>query len=158
MAERRRDEIKVLARNRRARHEYVVEETLEAGIELRGSEVKSVRDSQVSMAEAWAQVKEGQVWLLGLQINEYPQATIWNHAPKRDRRLLLHRKEIAKLAAATERKGYTLIPLEIYLNDRGLVKLLLGVCRGKDQGDKREAAKERDANREVERALAARRR
>jgi SsrA-binding protein len=153
----RDDEIKVLLRNRKARHDYFVEETLEAGIELKGSEVKSLRDSQASMSDAYAAVKNGQLYLLSLQVNEYPQANIWNHAPKRERRLLCHRREIDRLGAAVDEKGYTLLPLEIYLKG-GRIKVLLGLCKGKQQYDKRHAARERDSRREIDREMARRRR
>ncbi len=151
------DEIKVLVRNRRARHEYSVEETIEAGIELRGSEVKSLREAAASMSDAWAGVENGQMWLHSLQINEYPQANRYNHEPKRTRRLLLHKKEIEKLGRAVDEKGYTLVPLELYLKE-GRVKVQLGLCRGKQQHDKREAAKERDSRREIDQEMARRRR
>jgi SsrA-binding protein len=151
------DEVKVLVRNRRARHEYTVEQTVEAGIALRGSEVKSLRDAQVSVSDAYATVKNGEMWLLSLQINEYPQANRWNHEPKRDRRLLLHKKEIEQLGRAVDEKGYTLLPLELYLK-RGRVKVLLGLCKGKQLHDKRQAARERDSRREIDRELARHRR
>ena len=150
------DEVKVLVRNRRARHEYFVEETLEAGIALVGSEVKSLREAHASIAEAWAVPREGEVFVVGMQINEYPFATHFQHQPKRDRRLLLHKKEIARLGAAVREKGYTLVLLEVYLR-RGRVKVLLGLCKGKQLHDKRDAERERDAKKEIERALRRRR-
>jgi len=153
----RPDDKKVLLRNRKAHHEYFVEETIEAGIALVGSEVKSLRDAHASIGDAWAAVKDGEMWLHQLQINEYPQANRWNHPPKRDRKLLLHRREIAKLGAAVDEKGYTLLPLEVYLKD-GRVKVLLGLCRGKRQHDKRQDERERESRREIERALARHRR
>ncbi len=151
------DEVKVILRNRRARHEYHVDDTIEAGIELRGSEVKSLRDSQASVSDAWAAVKNGEMWLHSLQINEYPQANRYNHEPKRDRRLLLHKKEIEKYGRAVEEKGYTLLPLELYLK-KGRVKVLLGLCKGKQQHDKRQASRERDSQREIDREMARHRR
>jgi SsrA-binding protein len=158
MAERpQRDEVKVLVRNRKARHEYHVEETLEAGIELRGSEVKSLRAAMASIGDAYASVKNGEMFLHQLQINEYPQANRWNHSPKRERRLLLHKREIAKLGEAVNERGYTLLPLELYLKS-GRVKVLLGLCKGKQQHDKRQASRERDSQREIEREMARHRR
>ncbi|MSP63092.1 MAG: SsrA-binding protein SmpB [Myxococcales bacterium] len=158
MAERpKKDEKTVLVRNRRARHEYHVEETIEAGIELRGSEVKSLRASQASVGDSYATVKNGEIFLVQFQINEYPQATHWNHTPMRERRLLLHKREIDKLATSVNERGYTLVPLELYLKN-GRVKVALGLCKGKQQHDKRQAARERTDTREVARELADRRR
>ena len=148
----KKDEVKVLLRNRKARHEYHVEEEIEAGIELKGSEVKSLRDAKASLSDAYANVVGGQIFLVQMQINEYPQATYFNHAPKRERRLLLHKKEIEKYGVAVQQEGYTLIPLEVYLRT-GRVKVKLGLCRGKQQHDKRQASRERDAKREIDRAL-----
>jgi SsrA-binding protein len=144
------DDVQVLLRNRKARHEYHVEETLEAGIELRGSEVKSLRDSQASLGDAYAVVRDGEMFVVQMQVNEYPQANHWNHDPRRERRLLLHKREIAKLGQAVQERGYTLLPLEVYLK-KGRVKVLLGLCKGKKQYDKRQASKERDAKRDMDR-------
>jgi SsrA-binding protein len=152
-----KDEPKILVRNRKARHEYFVEETVEAGIELQGSEVKSLRASQASMSDAYAMVKNGQMYLHQLQINEYPQANIFNHPPKRDRRLLLHKREIEDLGAKVEQQGYTLLPLEIYLKG-SRIKVLLGLCKGKQLHDKRATTKERESRREIDRAMAKHRR
>ncbi len=146
------DEIHVLLRNRKVRHDYFVEETIEAGIELRGSEVKSLRASQASMSDAYAASKNGELFLQQLQINEYPQANCWNHPPKRERRLLLHRREIEQLAEAVDERGYALLPLEIYLK-RGRVKVLLGLCKGKKLHDKREVERKRETEREIAREL-----
>ncbi|HEX2572202.1 MAG TPA: SsrA-binding protein SmpB [Polyangia bacterium] len=145
-------EQQVLVRNRKARHEYEVIETVEAGIELRGSEVKSLRAAAASMSDAYAQLHDGQMYLLQMQINEYKEANRWNHDPKRERRLLLHKEEIEKLGRAIREKGYTLIPLEVYLKN-GRIKVLLGMCRGKKLYDRRQTSKERDAQREIEREL-----
>jgi SsrA-binding protein len=155
MAERPRDDdVKVLLRNRRARHEYEVLETLEAGIALRGAEVKSLRDARASLGDAYATVKGGEMILAQMQIEPYPNAHAYDRPdPRRDRRLLLHRKEIDKLGRAIDQKGCTLLPLEVYLR-RGRVKVLLGVARGKKLHDKRAAAKERETTREDERELA----
>jgi SsrA-binding protein len=145
-------EQKILVRNRKARHEHLVLETLEAGIELRGSEVKSLRAAGASMSDAYAQVRDGQMYLMQMQINEYREANRWNHEPKRERRLLLHKEEIEKLGRAVREKGYTLIPLEFYLK-KGRIKVLLGLCKGKRLYDRRQSAKERDAQREIDREL-----
>jgi SsrA-binding protein len=143
---------KVLLRNKRARHEYFVEETLEAGIALLGSEVKSLREGRAQLGDAYAAIEGGEAQLLQMQISEYPYANRFNHDPRRPRKLLLHKKEIARLQQAVQREGYTLLPLEVYLQ-KGRVKVLLGLCKGKKQYDKRQVQKERDAGREVERAL-----
>jgi SsrA-binding protein len=145
-------DVKVLLRNKKARHDYFVEETLEAGIELRGSEVKSLRDASASLSDAYATVRDGQIYLVQMQINEYPFANRYNHDPKRERRLLLHKREIASLASAVQQKGYTLLPLEVYLK-KGRVKVQLGLCKGKQLHDKRQSERERDAKREIARAL-----
>jgi SsrA-binding protein len=145
-------EIKVLLRNKRARHDYFVEETLEAGIALVGSEVKSLRDSHAVIGDAYAAVRNGEAWLLQMSITEYPWANQFNHPPKRERKLLLHRREIEKIDAATAERGYTVLPLEVYLK-RGKVKVLLGICKGKKQYDKRQESRRREAEREVDRAL-----
>ena len=143
---------KVLLQNRRARHDYHVEDTVEAGIVLVGSEVKSLREGRAQLTDAYAQAEKGEMMLLQMQISEYPWANRWNHEPKRPRKLLLHKREIDKLADAVAREGYTLLPLEVYLS-QGRVKVLLGVCRGKKQYDKRADAMERDAARDVARAM-----
>jgi SsrA-binding protein len=144
---------RVLVANKKARHDYFVEDTYEAGIQLVGSEVKSLREAHAVISDAYVMVKNGEAFLISMQINEYPWANRWNHEPKRDRKLLLHRREIEKLAQATEREGYTALPLEVYLNADGRVKVLIGVCKGKRQYDKRQDQKRKDAAREVEAAL-----
>jgi SsrA-binding protein len=149
-------EIKVLVRNKRARHDYFVEETLEAGLVLQGSEVKSLREARAVISDAYAMVRNGEAWLMQMSVTEYPWANRWNHPPKRDRKLLLHRREIEKLDAATGEKGYTVLPLEVYLK-RGKIKVLLGICKGKKLYDKRQESRRRDAEREVEAALKGRR-
>ncbi len=151
------DDIKVLVRNKKARHDYTVEKTIEAGIQLRGSEVKSLRNAQASISDAYAMSRNGEMWLMQLQINEYAWAHHFGHDPKRERKLLLHKNEIDDLADAVQAKGYTLLPLEIYLK-RGKVKVLLGLCKGKQLHDKREAEKERTAKREMDREIGRRRR
>jgi SsrA-binding protein len=146
---------KVLASNRKARHEYHILDEWEAGVVLTGSEVKSLREGKVSFQDAFARVERGEVWLHSLHISPYLQANRQNHDPLRPRKLLLHRAEIRKLIGKVEEKGLTLIPLELYL-DRGLVKLKLALARGKQLHDKRDALKQRDQEREVRRAMAER--
>ena len=150
------DDVKVILRNKKARHDYHVERTLEAGIELRGSEVKSLRDGAASMSDAYATVKNGQMYLMQLQINEYPFAHYFQHEPKRERRLLLHKAEIEELGHASQAQGYTLLPLEVYVK-KGRVKVELGLCKGKQQRDKRASDRERDDKREIARAMRGRR-
>lgn len=143
---------KVLLRNKKARHDYFVEATLEAGLVLVGSEVKSLREAKGVLSDAYAMVRKGEAWLVNMQITEYPWANRWNHEPKRDRKLLLNRREIDKLDEATAREGYTALPLEVYLV-RGRLKVLIGICKGKKEYDKRHVQRERDAAREVAAAL-----
>jgi SsrA-binding protein len=147
-----KDEKKVLLRNKKARHDFFVEWTVEAGVALQGSEVKSLREARGVISDAYAMVRNGEAWLINMQITEYPWANRWNHEPKRDRKLLLHRKEIGKLDEATAQEGMTLLPLEVYLKN-GRIKVELGVCKGKKQYDKRQDQKRKDAQREVEAAL-----
>lgn len=141
------------AENRRARHEYSIEDTIEAGMMLLGSEVKSLRAGQASLAEAWAGPKDGAIWLLNCHIPSYRQAGHMNHEDRRPRKLLVRKKEQEKLLAAIKREGMTLVPLKIYFNDRGIAKLLLGVAKGKKKHDKRQSDKERDWNRQKSRLL-----
>lgn len=145
--------MKSIAKNRKAFHEYYVEEKVEAGLALRGSEVKSLRMANASLADAYALVREGQAWLVNFYIPLLKHASYMNHAERRDRRLLLKANEIKKLDEATRQKGYTLIPLEIYFNDANLVKVELALAKGKATHDKRESAKEADAKREIARAV-----
>ena len=151
--DREHDNERVIAQNRKARHNYHVLDTLECGIQLTGSEVKSLRDGKLSLDEAYARVKEGEVWLVGADIAEYPQATLWNHAPKRPRKLLLKRDERQKFANKAHEKGLTLVPLRVYFNARGLAKVQLGLCKGKKLHDKRESLKKADSQREINRAM-----
>lgn len=151
------DEVQTVVTNRRARHNYHIEDTIEAGIVLKGTEVKSLREHNVSLAEAYARVEEGEVWLYGMHIAAYKQGGIWNVEPRRPRKLLLHKREILRLRQRTEQKGYTLIPLKAYFK-RGIAKVELGLCRGKRQYDKRRALAERDAQRDLERQLSERHR
>ena len=148
----KKEDVKVLLRNKKARHDYFVEWTVEAGVVLVGSEVKSLREAKAVMSDAYAMVKNGECWLINMQITEYPWANRWNHEAKRDRKLLLHKKEIGKLEEASAQKGYTLLPLEVYLK-QGKIKVQVGVCKGKKQYDKRQDQKRKDADREVEAAM-----
>ena len=143
--------MKIVATNKKAYHDYFVEETLEAGIVLVGSEVKSVRLGAVNLRDSFAIVKGGEVFLLGAHIAPYEKGSYFNVEPRRKRNLLLNKSEIRKLQAKTERKGYTLVPLKVYFKD-SLVKVELGLCRGKETHDKRESIKRKDAEREMERA------
>lgn len=144
--------IKPVADNRRARHDYFVEESYECGIELKGTEVKSMRLGRVNLKESFARVKDGEVLVEGMHISPYEQGNIFNTDPLRPKRLLLHKSEIRKLQAQVMRQGMTLIPLKVYLKD-GRMKLELGVCRGKQLHDKRDDMAERDARRDMERAM-----
>lgn len=145
--------IDVVAENRKARHKFEVLDTLECGIALTGSEVKSIRARHVSLDEAYARVRDGEVWLVNCDIPEYPQAGMFNHSPKRPRKLLLHRSEVRKFAGKAHESGLTLVPLRMYLNERGIVKVALGLCKGKKLHDKREAMKKADMKRDIDRAM-----
>ena len=147
---------KVVARNRRARHEYDLLETVEAGIVLTGTEVKSLRNGKASLEEAYAGIDRDEVWLYGCDIPEYLQANRMNHKPKRPRKLLLHRREIDKLIAKAAERGLTIVPLRIYFKD-GIAKVEISVARGRKLYDKREALKKQDARRDMDRALNRRR-
>ncbi|MCE3232648.1 MAG: smpB [Rickettsiaceae bacterium] len=141
-------EKQIIAQNRKARYEYFIEEVLEAGIVLKGSEVKSLREGNANITDAYADEQDGEVLLLQSYIAEYKGANQFNHQPKRPRKLLLHRREIKKLFGKLKVKGYTLVPLSIYFNEKKIVKVELGLAKGKKQYDKREAEKERDWNRD----------
>jgi SsrA-binding protein len=146
---------KSVARNPKATHDYHILDTLESGIVLTGTEVKSLRNGKASIKEAYARVRNGEVFLEGMNITQYEQGNRYNHDPVRSRKLLLHRREIEKLIGATEREGLTLIPLELYFK-RGHAKVALALARGKKQHDKREDLKKRIAERETARALSLR--
>ena len=148
--------VKVIARNRRARYDYHVEDTLEAGLVLTGTEVKSLRAGRASLTEAFAQMSGGELWLHGLHIPEYAQGTWTNHEPRRTRKLLLHRKEIDRLASQVAERGFTIVPLSLYFSG-GRAKVELALARGKRTYDKRRDLARRDAAREVDRALRRRR-
>jgi len=146
-----------VAQNRKARHEFQIEDRVEAGLSLIGSEVKSLRAGNVALADAYAQVRGHELFLVNCRIGEYQPASYTGHAPLRDRKLLLHRAEIERLRGKVERAGYTLIPLSIYFQ-RGWAKVELGLARGRTHGDRRHAIAEREERREMERALSRRRR
>ena len=153
----RADENRVLARNRKARHEYEIDETLEAGLALVGSEVKSIRDGKVTLIDAYASVEGGEAWLHQLDIGVYAFAHARNHDPRRLRKLLLHRREIDRLVAKVREKGYTLIPLSLY-EKQGRVKVELALVHGKQEYDRRDDVKKREAQREIDRGMSRRRR
>jgi SsrA-binding protein len=144
---------KAVATNRKAYHDYFIEEKFEAGIMLQGTEVKSLRDGRVNLQDSYASMKGGEAFLYHCHISPYSHGNIMNHEPLRTRKLLLHRKEINKLLGKTQRQGLTLIPLRIYFSKRGLAKVELGLAKGKKQHDRRESIKTREASREVERAM-----
>jgi SsrA-binding protein len=143
---------KVVARNRRARHEFDLLEKVEAGIVLTGTEVKSLRNGKASLEESYAGVDHDEIWLYGCDIPEYTQANRMNHKPKRPRKLLLHRREIDKLVTKASDKGFTLVPLQIYFKN-GIAKVEISVARGRKLYDKRDALKKQDARRDMDRAL-----
>jgi SsrA-binding protein len=144
--------VKVVARNRRARHDYDLLEKVEAGIVLTGTEVKSLRNGKANLEDAYAEITRGEVWLLGCDIPEYLQANRMNHVPKRPRKLLLHRREIDKLGTKSGERGLTLIPLSIYFK-KGMAKVEISIAKGRKTFDKREAIKKQDAKRDIDRAL-----
>ena len=143
---------KLVASNRKARHDYLVEDTYEAGIVLMGTEVKALRAGRASLIDGFASITDGELWLEGVHIPEYAQGTWTNHAPRRRRKLLLHRDEITELASRTREKGHTLVPLRLYFKD-GRAKVEIGVAKGKKEYDKRQTIAERDSNREVVRSM-----
>jgi len=153
MVKKKEDGFKIIADNRKARYAYAIGETLEAGIMLMGSEVKSLRSGKTTIGEAYAHAKDGELWLVNSYIPEYLQANRMNHEPKRTRKLLVHKREIARLSAAIQREGMTLIPLKLYFNAQGKAKLEIGVAKGKKLHDKREASAERDWQRDKARLL-----
>jgi SsrA-binding protein len=147
---------KIIASNRRARHEYAIEDTVEAGLVLTGTEVKSLRAGRATLTDGFGQITDNEAWLHGVHIPEYTQATWTNHEPRRTRKLLMHRKEIDRLSSSIRERGLTLVPLSLYFLD-GKVKIELGLARGKRTYDKRHDLAKRDAAREVERELRRRR-
>jgi SsrA-binding protein len=147
------EESKTVAQNRKARHNYFIEETLEAGLLLVGSEVKSLRGGRASIAEAFAVEREGELYLINANIPEYEAANRFNHTPKRPRKLLLRKREVERLRGRINREGMTVVPLSIYFNRRGIAKCQLGIAKGKRMIDKRETIKQRDWQREQARVL-----
>ena len=155
MADKKERPHKVVADNRRARFNYEIGEIFEAGIMLTGTEVKSLRQGRATIAESYADTRAGEIWLVNANIPEYLQASRFNHAPKRPRKLLLHRRQIDKLIGAVEREGMTLVPLKLYFNEKGRAKVELAIARGKKLYDKRETEKKRSWERERGRLLRA---
>ena len=147
--------MKVAAQNRKAHHDYYVEDSFEAGIELAGTEVKSIRAGTLNLKDAYCSVKDGQIFLIGMHISPYEKGNIFNKDPVRPRRLLMHKREIRKLHALVKQDGFTLVPLSVYFKD-ARVKVEVGLCKGKKNYDKRDAAAQRDAKREMDRAMKAR--
>ena len=143
---------RVISENRKARHNYTVLDSLECGILLVGSEVKSLREGKISLEEAYGRIKDDELWLVGCDIPEYIDANRFNHRPKRLRKLLLHRREIKRFAHRAYEKGLTLVPLKMYFN-RGIAKVLMGICRGKQVHDKRQAMKKAEAQRNIQRSM-----
>ena len=144
------ESVKIIAQNRKARHDYSVDDTYECGMELLGTEVKSFRDGKISFPDAWAEVVKGEIWLRSLHVAENPFSSVFNHDPDRKKRLLLHHDEIKRINRKVEEKGFTLIPLSFYFK-KGRVKVELGLCKGKKIYDKRADIRERDVKRDVER-------
>ena len=144
------ENVKIIAQNKKARFNYFVEESYECGLELQGTEVKSVKAGNVSFADSFAEIINGEVWMRNFHISEYAYSSVFNHNPDRKKRLLLHKEEIKRITRKVEEKGYTLVPLDFYLK-HGRVKLTLGVCKGKKLYDKRETIKQRDLDREMAR-------
>ena len=153
MAAKSERKIKIVADNRRARFNYEIGDTVEAGIALTGTEVKSLRVGKATIAESYADTKNGEIWLVNANIPEYLQANRFNHSPKRPRKLLLHKRQIAKLAGAVEREGMTIVPLKLYFNEKGKAKVELAIARGKKLHDKRETEKKRSWERERARLM-----
>jgi SsrA-binding protein len=144
---------KIVADNRKARYNYSIEDVYEAGIQLRGTEVKALREGKASLGESYAEVKDGEAFLVNAFIPEYLQANRFNHEPRRPRKLLMHRREIDKLGAAIQRQGKTLVPLKIYFNETGRVKIELGLAQGKKNADKRQTEKDRSWQRDKARLM-----
>jgi SsrA-binding protein len=149
------ERVKVIAVNRRATHDYFIDERIEAGLVLTGTEIKSIREGRVNLREGYARVVGDEAWLVGVHIAPYEQGNRYNHEPLRDRKLLLHRDEIATLVGKVKQRGYTLVPMQLYLKN-GRAKVELGLARGKRQYDKRESIARREAQRDIDRALRAR--
>jgi SsrA-binding protein len=153
MAKKAAPKLKVAADNRKARFNYAIGEAFEAGIALTGTEIKSLRNGKATIAESYADAKDGEIWLVNSNIPEYLQANRNNHAPKRPRKLLLHKRQINKLVGAVEKEGMTIVPLKIYFNPRGMAKVEIALAKGKKLHDKRESDKKRDWQRERGRVM-----
>ncbi len=153
MAKKADDGRKLVAENRRARFDYLIEDTIEAGIQLLGTEVKSLRGGRANIAESYASTEKGELWLINATIPEYPPAGQFNHPPRRPRKLLVRSKELRRLAGAVEREGRTLAPLKLYFNARGIAKLEIALAKGKKAHDKRAATKDREWKRQQSRLL-----
>jgi SsrA-binding protein len=149
--------IKLVCRNKRAFHEYHISDTLECGLVLKGTEVKSLREGTANLEDAYAKIDDGELWLVGSDIPEYTMGNKLNHKPKRPRKLLLHKRELAKFAGKASQKGFTLVPLRLYFKE-GRAKVEIGVARGKQQHDKRQDQKKAEAQRDIRRAMTERRR
>ncbi|AQP53322.1 SsrA-binding protein [Vagococcus penaei] len=145
----------LIAQNRKARHDYTVIDTIEAGIVLQGTEIKSIRQRRINLKDGFARVMNGEVYLMNVHISPYEQGNIFNHDPLRTRKLLMHKKQIAKLVSETKNQGTTLVPLKVYIKN-GVAKVLIGIAKGKKQYDKREDIKQRDIKREISRSLKSR--
>ncbi|WP_347862445.1 SsrA-binding protein SmpB [Salimicrobium sp. PL1-032A] len=144
---------RTIAQNKKARHDYFIEETYEAGIVLQGTEIKSIRNGRINLKESFARInKNGEMYIHNMHISPYEQGNIYNHDPTRARKLLLHRKEIDKLIGQTQQKGYSIVPLKVYIKN-GVAKVLIGLAQGKKKYDKREALKQKQVKREMDRAI-----
>jgi SsrA-binding protein len=148
-----KDQVKTVATNRKAQHDYFIEDSFEAGIVLTGTEIKSIRDGRVNLRDSFAMVREGELWLMNVHIAPYERGTYANHEPRRSRKLLLHRRQINRIAGQLQEKGLTLVPLRMYLKNN-LAKVELGLARGKKQYDKRATLRDKQSQREIDRALA----
>ncbi len=143
---------KLIAQNKKARHDYTVLETMEAGIVLQGTEIKSIRNGRINLKDGFVRISRGEAFLMNVHISPYEQGNIYNHDPLRTRKLLLHKKQIAKLAGEAKNKGVTIIPLKVYIKD-GYAKVLIGLAKGKHEYDKRETLKRKDQERQIERVM-----
>lgn len=152
-----REDGNLIAQNRKARHDYTVIETIEAGMVLQGTEIKAIRNRRVNLKDGYVRVRDGEAYLVNVHISPYEQGNLFNHDPLRTRKLLMHKKQIAKLTAETKNTGVTLIPLKLYIKN-GFAKVLVGVAKGKKQYDKRQDLKQKDMNREINRTLKERQR
>ncbi|MBR5234081.1 MAG: SsrA-binding protein SmpB [Clostridia bacterium] len=150
-----KNENRIVAQNKKAYHDYFVEETYEAGIELFGTEVKSVRQGKINLKDSWCNIVKGEIFVNGMHISPYDHGNIFNRDPMRPKKLLMHKKEILKLFGLTKQQGYAIIPLQVYFK-KGKAKLLIGLCKGKKLYDKREDAAKKSANREIERNMSLR--